>query len=74
MTMYPKLERPPCPVFLEVRSIVRTRPKPGSPPPEDSPSDHTSGALDESPCDPVDPSLSNLWSTWPGRVHAHAAE
>ena len=71
--MYPKLERPPCPpAFTELRTVRERRSAP--PPPEASPDHHTSRTVDENPCDPVDPSLSNLWSSWPGRVHAHAAE
>lgn len=72
--MHPKLERPPCPVFLEVRAVMRERPKATPAAREDAPGDHTSRRVQESACDPVDPSLSDLWSSWPGRVHAHAAE
>ena len=74
--MYPKGERSPGSVAVRDRPpAIRVRPE-ASPPPEeeDCPGEHTSGTVGESPCDPVDPSLSNLWSTWPGRVYAHAAE
>lgn len=74
MTMYPKLERPPCPPVFTERRTVRVRPASVAPPPSASPDHHTSRTVAESPCDPVDPSLSNLWSSWPGRVYAHAAE
>ena len=73
MTMYPKLERPPCARTFTERWMVRER-RSAPPPPEASPDHHTSRTVDENPCDPVDPSLSDLWSSWPGRVHAHAAE
>ena len=73
MTMYPKLERPPCPPVVTERRAIRER-RTATPATEASPDHHTSRTVGENPCDPVDPSLSNLWSSWPGRVHAHAAE
>jgi hypothetical protein len=73
MTMHPKLERLPSPAVLRERRTVRER-RPSLPPPAASPDHHTSRTGDHRPCDPVDPSLTDLWSSWPGRVHAHAAE
>jgi hypothetical protein len=74
--MYPKVERPPGAVAVRERRPPVGAQTATSPPPaeEDCPGEHTSSTAGENPCDPVDPSLSDLWSSWPGRVYAHAAE
>src|SRR5262249_10229975 len=66
--------RLPCPppVLTEGRTVLERRSAPPSS--ERSPDHHAKRTVDERPGDPVDPSLSDLGSSWPGRVYAHAAE